>query len=95
MGRGDGFMKMVEVKLFGAFRRYVPSGKVMVELSERMAVPDFKVQLGIEIRKVAPEFDDPHLVSESALANDHEILAEDRLIEGTERLAILPPVCGG
>ncbi len=88
-------MKKVEVRLFGAFRKYVPEGRIQVMLDEPCSIPVFKTTLFSELQKVNPEFSDVNLVLESALADENFILTESSVIDATRQLALLPPVCGG
>lgn len=88
-------MKQVEVRLFGAFRKYVPEGRIQIMLDEPCSIPVFKTALFSQLQKLSPEFSDLNLVLESALADENIILAESSVIDEARPLALLPPVCGG
>ncbi|MCC7406118.1 MAG: MoaD/ThiS family protein [Bdellovibrionales bacterium] len=88
-------MKQVEVRLFGAFRRYIPDGRIQITLDEPCSIPVFKTALFSQLQKLNPEFSDLNLVLESALADENIILTEPSVIDATRQLALLPPVCGG
>lgn len=78
----------VTIRLFGAFRKY---GDVMeLTLPTGCAVADIKAGLA---EKLAGN--DAALVTDSAIANDNEIIAADTVFTADATLAILPPVCGG
>ena len=88
-------MKTIEVKLFGAFRKYIPQGTVNIDIDKPCTVTEFKNIFFQQIIKINPDFVDIDLVCESALANEQQILEENANIEGNLKLAFLPPVCGG
>jgi molybdopterin converting factor small subunit len=88
-------MNEVEVRLFGAFRKYIPEGRLKITISQSCDVETFKEKIRLRIKESAPGFSDENLISESALANENEILAEDGVVHAGEMLALLPPVCGG
>jgi len=88
-------MKQVEVRLFGAFRKYVPEGRIQITIEEPCSIPVFKAVLFSQLQKIYPEFSDLNLVLESALADENIILTESSVIDVTRQLALLPPVCGG
>lgn len=78
----------VSMRLFGAFRKFgenvsftVPAGSGIGDVKRRLA----------EVLDAA----DAKLISESALANDDEVLDARAVFTQDCRLAILPPVCGG
>jgi len=81
-------MIKIDVRLFGAFRKYgenislsVPSGSSMQEIKNKLAE-----ELSLT------EMD---LINDSAMANDNEIIGSDFIFTQDSELAILPPVCGG
>lgn len=88
-------MKQVEVRLFGAFRKYVPGGRIQIAIDEQCSIPVFKTALFSQLQKINPEFSDLNLVLESVLADENIILTESSVIDATRQLALLPPVCGG
>lgn len=83
----------VEIKLFGAFRKY-GSLPIRFEFSEAKTSAEVKAVLGEYLQKTFPEFD-KELVQTSVLANDKMVLSHSNLIEQSCQLAVLPPVCGG
>lgn len=88
-------MNEVEVRLFGAFRKYVPDGRLRITISRPCDVETFKEKILLRIKEVAFEFSDDSLISESALANENEILSDGGIVHVGETVALLPPVCGG
>jgi molybdopterin converting factor small subunit len=88
-------MSAVSVRLFGAFRKYIPSGEILVEAGDICSAAEFRQKIAARIRELSPDFADVNLVSESVLANDVEILEESTRVKAGDRLAFLPPVCGG
>jgi molybdopterin converting factor small subunit len=88
-------MKTVEVKLFGAFRKWVPEGSISVELRDVDTARDLKRTIGRVIREQAPHFLESELVEESALATESQILLDDAFVYSEIGFALLPPVSGG
>lgn len=91
-------MNAVTIKVFGAFRKYVPSGELKINLDSELSVPAIKERIAKEIRAIAPGFNDEGLIADSALGNAQGIFSESQTLtslQGEEVLALLPPVCGG
>lgn len=79
-------MKLIQVRLFGAFRNY--RDELNLEIDSQATVQDLKeILLG--------HFENKKLVQESAIADEKQILLPSDLIGSRTWLAILPPVCGG
>ncbi len=88
-------MNQIEVKLFGAFRKYIPSGVLKVQAPDSITAAQMKELIKEVLQKEAPTLSQSDLVHESALATETEVLAEDEWIRNRNNLALLPPVCGG
>lgn len=88
-------MNEIEIKLFGAFRKYVPSGRIKIQVLNQFTVLQLKEKINSVLQEQVPGFNEPSLVYESALATETEVLNEDALISNQRNLALLPPVCGG
>lgn len=88
-------MKQVEIKLFGAFRKYIPAGVMSVQVEEGVTVKALKDKIHSELCNTFSNYKDMNLVFESALATDSDILNEDSICDLDQSLALLPPVCGG
>lgn len=88
-------MRKIKVRCFGAFRKYVPSGSLEIEVTEQDLVSDFKVKLSKAIESINQNFSDSQLIHESVVANQNEVLPLNYLLEKETEVAILPPVCGG
>lgn len=88
-------MKEIEIKLFGAFRKYVPAGKIFLQLESPCSVRALKEQIQRKILAQSSEYEGQNLVFESALATESAILTEEESVGDTSSLALLPPVCGG
>lgn len=88
-------MREVEIKLFGAFRKYIPVGKIKLHLPEHCTAFQLKQKIHEVLCERVVDYREPSLVFESALATESKVLAEDVLVEGASDLALLPPVCGG
>lgn len=88
-------MSEIEIRLFGAFRKFVSSGSMKVQVPSHLTVAQLKEIVKCEIQSLSSDFKDSNLVYESALATESEVLAEDDIIKDLNHLALLPPVCGG
>lgn len=88
-------MNEIEIKLFGAFRKYVPSGSIKVQLPEQFTAGQLKEIIKCTLQQRAVGFNESSLVYESVLATESEVLTEDALVSDRHNLALLPPVCGG
>jgi molybdopterin synthase sulfur carrier subunit len=91
-------MLRVEVRLFGAFRKYANGSEVSLEVPRGTTVSALRKHLGEALRRGAASFADQPLLDASVLADDEEILDDAQpLGGGGDRifLAVLPPVCGG
>lgn len=88
-------MKVIEIKLFGAFRRYVPTGKITLQIDRQHTARQLKAKIHDVLQSEIPAYNEQSLVFESALATEVEILPEEALVDEKCNLALLPPVCGG
>ncbi len=88
-------MKEIEIKLFGAFRKYVPTGKIILQIKDISTVKLLKEKVQEKLLEQSLEYKGQNLVFESALATETEILRDEELVDGKTSLALLPPVCGG
>ncbi len=88
-------MKTVNVKFFGAFRKFVPTGESQIEIASDMSASDFKGLIQTHLEKMCSNFSEVTLIAESALATDQRVLNCHDVIDGSSMIAILPPVCGG
>lgn len=87
---------LVELRLFGAFRKYEGTGPVLkLEVPVGASVATLKQILGQTLRQKFEDFDEDVLISESAIADEQRVLLNDEVLAPSSRLAILPPVCGG
>lgn len=85
----------IQLRVFGAFRKYVSNSFVIIETQEPLSAYQFRQRLVETLKINSPGFLDFKLIEESAIARDEMILNEAELIYPGDRLAILPPVCGG
>lgn len=85
----------IELRLFGAFRKYSESASIAIEIPNKCSVSSLKESIAMELMRRRPDLDESRLVFESALANEKEILRDHEDIQSSCSLAILPPVCGG
>lgn len=86
----------IEVRLFGAFRRYEKDGpRIQLSVPVGTTVEQVKEQLALELRARFPAFSDDTLIRVSAIADDRSVLDSKSTLSKSCSLAILPPVCGG
>ncbi|MCC6278915.1 MAG: hypothetical protein IT289_13460 [Oligoflexia bacterium] len=88
-------MKTVKVKLFGGFKKFIPSGYLELQVQENCGVNLLKAEIQKHLESHSPEFLGSQLVFDSVLASDVEILNDNESIVECASLALLPPVCGG
>lgn len=79
-------MILVNIKLFGAFRKFGES--IAISVSTGSKVSEVKAALQEKLNGEG-------LVSDSVLANDNAILRDHDVLDSDTELSILPPVCGG
>lgn len=87
-------MYKVELKLFGIFRKNIPTDHISFVLKQDTNLADFRKILGKEFLK-NDEIDKYEASNDSVFANEKEILSDHFMIDRDICLAILPPVCGG
>lgn len=88
-------MKLINVRLFGAFKKHVPSGFIEISVDSPCTVKELKSKVHEYLKSQVPTYAESLLVFESALATDSEILNDENLSLKAENYALLPPVCGG
>lgn len=88
-------MIKINVKLFGAFKKYISTGEISLFIEQPCLAGNLKKNIQKHLLDSVPEFSDLNLVFESALATSERILDNHEYIDGSEKLALLPPVCGG
>ena len=85
----------LEVKMFGAFREWAPSGVLTVKVTPEMTLEQFRRCFIESLKQKEPSFQEETLVFESAFATDDTILTDTDIVSSYQTLAVLPPVCGG
>lgn len=88
-------MITVELRLFGAFRKYSEGQSITIEIPAKCSVSSLKESIALDMARRRPDLKENKLVFESALANEKEVLHDQDEIQTSCSLAILPPVCGG
>jgi molybdopterin converting factor small subunit len=83
----------IQIDLFGALRKY-GHAPLSLEIPTGSTVRAVKARVAEALTHLGP-FEDHDILSVSALATERRVLGEDECIDTTERLALLPPVCGG
>lgn len=88
-------MKNINIRMYGALRKYFPTGLLKIDLPEDCDVMTLRQILLKEIVILCPDFKDSTLLFESAFANNDEILQDTDIVCLQSEIALLPPVCGG
>jgi molybdopterin converting factor small subunit len=84
----------VTIRLFGAFRNYIPEPSVTLEVVEGSTAGVVRKNLEEYFLTHSENFDSK-IITESMLATEDTVLELDDVVPEGISLAILPPVCGG
>ncbi len=87
-----------EIQLFGAFRDFDDSGKLMIQIQDKSTVLEIKNQILVHLKtKSKARVDVEALMKVSMIATGSQLLQDHDVVEINfqKSLAILPPVCGG
>lgn len=87
--------QQVKIQMFGAFRKFAPSGEFHVEVTPGMTLREFRHRFTESLKTQLSSFQDEELVFDSVFATEDTILNDDEVISKYQTLAVLPPVCGG
>lgn len=86
-------MITIEITLLGALKQLDDMVTLHVESGTSVGSIKQSIKQHLESRHAhSPVL---NLIEDSALANESEILSHDDLLTTDQKLAILPPVCGG
>ncbi len=88
-------MLEVKVRLFGAFREYSENNVLHFEFEPGASLATIKQSLEHRFSVLRPDKPAAALLAQSVLADDQAVLAEGFVLEKSQELAIIPPVCGG
>ena len=78
----------IQVRFFGAFRKFGNGQNISVTLPSASTVSDLKGVLSKTLKA-------GDLVQKSAFADETRVLRDDELLQGKSTISVLPPVCGG
>ena len=91
-------MKVI-VELYGLFEKFNVGAELTVELepeSERpLTLKEFKKIFSNALEKKSKKRCEVELLKDCAFANASEIIGDDYVIKTSEKLSVLPPICGG
>ena len=79
----------IRVKLFAAMRDLTGDDVAEVELPDGATVGDLRREMG----KLLPLA--RSLLNRSGVAVNHDLAENDRVLQATDELAVIPPVSGG
>lgn len=88
-------MTKIKIRLFGAFRKYVPEGIIVIPIDNILTAKELKKNINTYLIENVVGYNESSLVFESAIATDAEIIQDDTVLNNCQNLALLPPVCGG
>lgn len=86
-------MIRIDIALYGTFRRFSALEPLWIE-TEPTSVANIKSLLAERFCAHDTAFD-TGLLEVTRLASDHEILSDDRILDQSQTLALIPPVSGG
>lgn len=84
----------IEISLFGAFRKY-SNAPLLLDVPNGATLQELKNRIRASLESHFPQFDQPSLIDDSALADEREVLRQGYICTRNASLALLPPVCGG
>jgi molybdopterin converting factor subunit 1 len=79
----------ITVKLFAAMRDLAGDDTATVELPDGATVGDLRRELGKQLPLART------LLNRSGIAVNQEIAENDRVVQATDEVAVIPPVSGG
>lgn len=85
---------IVELSVYGAFREFVPGGRLALDVANGGTLADLRRAVGEFASANWPGFR-PGLLSASAFASEQAVLRDADAIPADGRVALLPPVSGG
>ena len=89
-------MIAVEIRLFGAFRKYESQCMPLrISINKPATIAKIKKALAEKFHEMVLNFSDAQLITDSAMADDYRILPLEEIVDRSCVLSILPPVCGG
>ena len=88
-------MNQLNLKLFGALRKYGVDAKLELSVPSVCTIGDLQHHLAEHLTKTHSDFVGPELLDECAFANEDRILLRDEMVPLNGFVAVLPPVCGG
>jgi sulfur-carrier protein len=80
---------LIRVKLFAAMRDLTGDKVAEVELPDGATVGDLRRELGKQLPLARS------LLTRSAIAVNHDVAENERPLEATDEVAVIPPVSGG
>lgn len=83
------------VFLFGGLRQFSQDNPIKLVAILGDKAEDIKKRWCLHCNQTIPDFDGEELIQTSVLANEDRIFSTDEVIEPNQKLALLPPVCGG
>ena len=87
--------RTVEIKLFGALRKYAPGGRLQLPVAPETLVAGLRERLRHALRERDAAFTDDGLLDATAFADDERVLRDEEPLDERMRVSALPPVCGG
>lgn len=84
----------IELDVFGAFRDFVPQGRLELEVANDATIGAVREALAAHASRHWPAFR-AGLLASSAFASEHAVLRDADTVPDSGRLAVLPPVSGG
>jgi molybdopterin converting factor subunit 1 len=81
--------RLMIVLLFAAARDLAGADSLAIDLAPGATIADLRAEVARRVPALAG------LLAKSALAVNHDFAAEDRILQPTDEVAVIPPVSGG
>jgi molybdopterin converting factor small subunit len=88
-------MLSIELRLYGAFRDYTADPKLNFELEHGSELESLRDLVRARLEALCPGTDPGDLLAQSVFADEHDILPRDTRFQSSQKLSLIPPVCGG
>ncbi len=88
----------IEIKLFGAFKKYVnQKTPILLKSKTPLSMDQIKNAISSRLTELSPDFGKTgvQLLKDSAIACETQVLFPNAVVMQSCSLSILPPVCGG
>ena len=86
---------VLEIRLFGALKRFGSNGMLLIEAPDRSSVSEIRNAILHDLQRKFTDSFPESLLERSVLANETRIFSNTEEVVTERSLNLLPPVCGG